>query len=115
MKYTIRKRENVTLYLASEPVTLDDKAFRNLEENPYTGNSEEEFLKYIANLDLYEGAPSDLGEKWASELEKLSFDVEMKEFGSSAEKYGDIWFESGKIDKEYTRYGGFNVIHSTKE
>ena len=59
MKYKIRKRENITMYEASEVVELDDKHFRKLEENPYTGDSEEEFLKYISNLNLYEGETPD--------------------------------------------------------
>ena len=52
MKYQIRKRENVTLYEASEVVELDDKHFRKLKVNPYTGDSEEEFLKYISSINF---------------------------------------------------------------
>ena len=50
MKYQIRKRENVTIYLASKVAELDDEDFRNLESDPYTGNTEREFLKYISNF-----------------------------------------------------------------
>ena len=115
MTYTIRKRENVTLYLASDAVELDDDDFKNLEENPYTGNSEEDFLKYISEFNLYDGPPWDLDSECALELEKLGFDVEMKEFDNSAQKCADVWFESGKVDEKYSRYGGFNSTHSTKD
>ena len=114
MKYTIRKRENVTLYLASEPVELEDEAFRNLEENPYTGNSEDEFVKYIENFHLHGETPAELDEENAVELQKLSFDAEMNEFDNSAQKGADTWLESGQVDKKYSRYGNFNAAFSTK-
>ena len=115
MKYTIRKRENITLYLASEPAELNDEHFRALEENPYTGNSEEEFLKYISEFNFYDDQPLDLDEESASELQKLGFDSEMIEFDNSAQKGSDSWFESGVVDKKYSRYGDFNASFSTND
>ena len=52
MTYKIRKRENLTVYLASQIIELDPNNFRNLEENPYTGDSQEEFLNYISNFNI---------------------------------------------------------------
>lgn len=115
MKYQIRKRENVTIYLASKVAELDDEDFRNLESDPYTGNTEKEFLKYISNLDLYEASRNGLDSDVESELEKILDSAEMEEFGSSAEKFGDIWFESGEADEKYHRYGGFNPNEDTKD
>jgi hypothetical protein len=114
MKYTIRKRENVTLYLASDPVELNTEAFRSLEENPYVGSSEEDFLKYIEDFHLHGETPAELDEESAIELQKLSFDAEMNEFDNSAQKFADTWLESGEIDKKYSKYGDFNASHSTK-
>lgn len=111
MKYTIRKRENVKLYLASQPAELNDEHFRNLEQNPYTGNSEEEFLKYISEFSLCDDPPSDLHEESALEIQKLGFEAEMLEFDSSAQKGADIWFESGVVDN--SKYGNFNRNYST--
>jgi hypothetical protein len=115
MKYQIRKRENVTVYLASEVATLDDEVFKNLEVNPYTGNSEEEFLKYISDLDMWD-LPFDLDTDQMTELEKLHPDyVEMTEFANSAEKGCNSWFESGEVNEQYRRYGNFNVNFSSNE
>jgi hypothetical protein len=115
MKYQIRKRENVTVYLASEVATLDDELFKNLEVNPYTGNSEEEFLKYISELDMWD-LPFDLDSDQMDELEKLHPDyIQMTEFANSAEKGEDSWFESGVVDEQYRRYGGFNTNFSSNE
>ena len=114
MKYQIRKRENVTLYEASEVVELDDKHFRKLKVNPYTGDSEEEFLKYISNLNLYEGeTPDGLKDSVVEDLLKLGENANMETFSSSAEKYANVWFESGEIGQ--SKYGGFTVNHSTHD
>jgi hypothetical protein len=115
MKYQIRKRENVTLYMASEVAELDDKKFKKLKDNPYTGNSEEEFLKYISNLDMWNISELDLDMYTISELEKLGPDGESKEFGNSAEKSANIWFESGEEDEAYSKYGGFNARFDSNE
>lgn len=114
MKYQIRKRENVTIYLASDIVELDDEAFRNLEKNPYTGNSEEEFLNYIAGLDTWDGMPEDLDWDQADQLSKIKGDeVDMKEFSNSAQKFEDSWFELGEANEEYVKAGGFKLKIST--
>jgi hypothetical protein len=114
MKYKIRKRENITMYEASEVVELDDKHFRKLEENPYTGDSEEEFLKYISDLRLYSGdTPEGLKDSVVEELLKLGENANMEAFGSSAEKFANVWFESGEIGQ--SKYGGFVINHSTHE
>lgn len=94
--------------MASEVAELDDKKFKKLKDNPYTGNSEEEFLKYIANLDLWNIPELDLDAETISELEKLGPDGKLGEFGNSAEDSANIWFESGEEDEKYQKYGGFN-------
>jgi hypothetical protein len=114
MKYQIRKRQNITIYLSSEVAELDEEYFRNLEENPYTGNSEKEFLDYIDSFDIYnEDSVPDYIEDFdvREELEKLGSCE--KEFGSSAEKGVESNLELGLVDESYRRYGGFNVLEST--
>lgn len=114
MKYKIRKRENITMYEASEVIELDDKSFRKLEENPYTGDSEEEFLKYISELRLYSGdTPDGIKDSVVEKLLKLGENAQMEAFGSSAEKCYNVWFESGEIGK--SRYGDFIINYSTHE
>jgi hypothetical protein len=115
MIHQIRKRENVTLYLASDVAELDDEIFKKLEDNPYTGNSEEEFLKYISDLDLWNISEYDLDEYTISELEKIGPDGELKEFANSAEKSANTWLELGEKDENYRRYGGFNARFESNE
>jgi len=116
MQYQIRKRENVTCYLASEIVELDDEAFRKLEDNPYTGSSPQEFLKYIAELDISSGTPYDLDDSQAEALQKIKGDeVTMAEFSNSAQKFEDSWLELGQKDEEYVKYGGFKTEVSSNE
>jgi hypothetical protein len=113
MKYKIRKRENVTLYLSSEVAELDDEYFRNLKENPYTGNSEEDFLSYIDSLYILgEDCVPRYIEDYSvyDELEKLG--VCDNEFASSAEKGRNMWLELGHEDDQYHKYGGF-VVEAT--
>jgi len=113
MKYHLRKRENVTSYLTSEVVELDEDAFRTLSVNPYTGKSPEEFLNYINEIDMCDGAPEGLSENQSEALQKLKGELlEMKEYGSSAEKFEDSWLELGKKDKQLTKTEGFQIEHS---
>jgi hypothetical protein len=114
MTYKIRKRENVTLYLASEVIELDPNDFRNLKENPYTGDSQEEFLSYINNLNLdFDDAPEELDYDVQDGLNKLGQNIKWTEFGSSAEKGSDTWYELGEDIKSYRRTGGFDIHCST--
>jgi len=113
MKYHLRKRENVLSYLASEVVELDEDAFRKLTINPYTGKAPEEFLNYINDIDLCDGAPEGLSKDQSEALEKLKGELlEMKEYGSSAEKFEDSWLELGQKDEQLRKTGWFQIEHS---
>jgi hypothetical protein len=110
MTYKIRKRENIEVYMTSEIVELDPNDFRDLEENPYTGDSQEEFLKYIDNLNLQYNEPSEeLDFEVQEELKKLGENLSWTEFGNSAEKGSDSWYELGEEDSTYRRTGEFNI------
>lgn len=113
MKYQIRKAEEMTVWLASEPIELDPKKFKKLSENPFTGNTEEDFVKYISSLDFYD-LPYDLDEKTLDLLNDLH-EAPMKEINNSAQKYANTWFEIGEKNEEYRRTGGFRIVSSTKE
>lgn len=116
MKYQLRKRENVTCYLASEVVELDEDAFRQLSENPYTGNSPQDFLKYIADMDISNGTPYELDMEQTEVLQNLRGDeVKMEEFSNSAQNCEDSWLELGQKDEEYVKYGGFKTDFSSNE
>ena len=116
MTYKIRKRENVTVYMTSEIVELDPNDFRELEENPYKGDSQEEFLKYIDSLNLqYNEPPEELDWDIQEELKKLGENLSWTEFGNSAEQGTDTWYELGEEDAAYRRTGGFNISCRTSE
>ena len=113
MKYHLRKRENVLSYLTSEVVELDEDAFRKLTINPYTGKTPEEFLNYINDIDMCDGAPEGLSEDQSEALQRLKGELlEMKEYGNSAEKFEDSWLELGQNDKQLSKTGGFQIEHS---
>ena len=116
MTYKIRKRENMEVYMTSEIVELDPNDFRNLEENPYTGDSQEEFLKYIDSLNLqYNDPPEELDWDIQEDLKKLGENLSWTEFGNSAEQGANTWLELGEEDAAYRRTGGFNISCRTSE
>ena len=110
MTYKIRKRENMEVYMTSEIVELDPNDFRELEENPYTGDSQEEFLNYISNLNLEFDNPSEeLAYEIQDKLSKLGQNIKWTEFGNSAMNGSDTWYELGQEDESYRRTGGFDI------
>ena len=114
MTYKIRKRENLTVYLASQVIELDPNDFRKLDGDPYTGDSQEEFLNYISSFNTDDNSLTDqLDESVKEELQKLGENIEWTEFGNSAQKGSDEWYELGEEDESYRRTGGFNISCST--
>lgn len=119
MSVTIRKAERITIWEATQAVALNPDNFKLLIENePYAGDSDSDFLAYIK--DLYE-------EDWyqvADELEELGFiedadnlsiifEGEMEEYSNSTTHGEESWLEAGEIDPSYTKTGGFNIEIST--
>lgn len=113
MKYEVRKVEKVAIFLASPVIKLDTKAFKELEDNPYTGNSEEAFAKYLASLALYD-LPWDLDDDTKEVLESLS-EAEMTQISSSAEHGENAWLEIGRTDPAYRKNGGFDTLATTQD
>jgi hypothetical protein len=116
MKYQIRKAEQYTVWQATEVANLDPEDFKNLEENPYTGDSEEEFLKYIAefiNTCRWDGFPSDLNSAATKELDKMVENVNWTEYHNSSFDGEESWYEIGEADESYRKSGGFNSRFDT--
>lgn len=107
MKYEIRKVENVTSYRATNVIKLDDEKFRKLEENPYNGKTEEEFMTYLTTLNFQE-PPDDLDDE-TSELLRDIAESNFEEYGNSCENGSDVYIQIGEIDEEYYKTGGFKV------
>ena len=111
----IRKCRRVTVFEATEVVDLNPEDFRNLENNPYKGKGDKDFLKYIKEIVMYGGIPHDLNIDAEFELEKLDQLADWEMYSSSLTKAEDSWFESGKENHEFPKNGGFETEHSTDE
>ena len=112
MKYQIRKVEEITVWQATEVAELDPKKFKKLENNPYTGETEEDFLKYIQefiNTCRYDGIPLDLDEKTSMELDKMIDNCTWTEYANSCDKGETSWYQIGEKNEEYRKSGGFKV------
>jgi len=107
MKYQVRKAEAVTIYQATKVIELDDKKFRKLDENPYTGKTQDEFMEYLASLN-FSDPPYDLDEE-TQDLMREMVEHGFKEYGNSAEKGSEVWLQIGVKDEEYRKSGGFKV------
>lgn len=111
---TVRKRRSVTIYEASDPVTFSHKeiqSLRELESEPFEGESAQDFVKYL--LDLY---PDDHYDSLDLPLyEKLMSLNEFNEYANSLEKGSNECVEYGEIDPAYHRFGGFNAKYSTED
>lgn len=107
----IRKAARVESLHVCKPVKLCPDDFRSHENNPYTGDSDEEFLEYIKNFDW-----SDIeGLDWDAEsaVQDLFDSPPMEEIWNSTEDGADEWFELGKTDESCVKAGGFDVELNT--
>jgi hypothetical protein len=109
--YQLRKCETYSVTRQTETINLDPEKFRNISI-PYEGDSEEDFVNYISELDFYE-ISSELDEETTSELDKFYDMVDWEEWYNSAWDGEENWIEIGESDPEYRRTGGFNARHST--
>jgi len=121
MPITIRKAERITIWESTSPVVLNQDSFKLLIENePYLGKTDQEFLSYISDLYYEDGTWIEV----ADELEELGFledadnlsiifEGEQHEYSSSVLKGEESWLESGEIDGSFSKTGGFNIKNST--
>lgn len=114
MKNTIqiRKCQSYTVTESTEVANLNPEEFRNLESDPFTGETEEEFLHYIKEFE-FRDAPDDLDLDQAEELGKLFQYAEWKAYYYSTEHEDNSWLEAGKANPEYRKSGGFESEYST--
>ena len=114
MEITVRKRRSVTIYEASQPTEFSEEeieTLRNLESEPFEGESKEDFVKYLQNFfpdDHYDSLDLALYDKL------VSLDV-FTEYANSLEKGENVCVEYGEVDAQYRRFGGFNAEYSTED
>jgi hypothetical protein len=109
MKYSIRKIEKVTSLHTSRVIDLDPKKFKKVKDNPYKGSTEKEFITYIAAMLRYSNIPEDLDEDTKELLMKLE-ESKMEAYYHSSEDREEVVYQIGKVNPEYRKSGGFEVI-----
>jgi|LauGreDrversion4_2_1035121.scaffolds.fasta_scaffold103402_4 hypothetical protein len=107
--YKIRKVEKFTILQHTETANLDPEKFRQFG---YEGNSEEEFLTFIEDLDI-DDVYDDLDEETRSELSGIKMDYSWFEYYNTAWDGENSWFEIGEENPNWTKTGGFEIRHST--
>lgn len=108
----IRKCERVTVYNTTEVANLNPDDFRNLSI-PFEGETDEEFLSYLEeNKWELEENYEEISEEVLNELNKL-WEPEWTEYSNSAWNGEDSWLESGEVNENWTKTGGFEILHST--
>jgi hypothetical protein len=108
--YQIRKVEKFTVLQHTTTANLDPEKFRQFG---YEGSSEEEFLKYIDDLDL-DDIYEDLDKETLNELAAIKEDFEWTEHYNSAWDGEESWLEIGEENPEWRKTGGFEIRHSTE-
>ena len=120
MKWDFRTRISSTITNITQLITLDSEDFRKVEP-PYEGETEAEFYEYISDILSNWEAEDFLSENkgnFSDELEDKIIDTFIEypteEMFDSRYKSDEIFIDGGKIDKEYTKYGGFNPQYTPK-
>ena len=113
MSYTLRKVERYTNWEATKPVTLNPEDFKTLSF-PFEGETEQEFAQYIHDMyyeDWYELADEleEQGKMEAADALAILFEGDMEVYSSTTDKEEVAWIDSGEVDPEYTKWGGFKV------
>jgi hypothetical protein len=105
--YKLRKLETYTVTRTTQIATLDPEKFRNISI-PYEGNSEEEFLNYIDQLDFWE-IEEELDSETKDELNKFYDYQEWEEIHNTAWDGANLWLELGEETDER-----FETSHTTE-
>lgn len=110
MKYQIRKVESITVHRATCVVELDDKKFRKLPDDPYTGETAEDFAKYLADVDFESLSfqMEDVDPKLAAKLMEIN-ESSWEEYASSLDHGSTVYLQIGEKDESYHKTGGFRV------
>ena len=120
MKLDFRTRTSFTITNVSKPVTLDSEDFRKVEP-PYEGETEAEFYEYISDIlsnweaeEFLEDNKEHFSEEFSNKLYDTFIEYPTNEMFDSRYKSDEIYIDGGRIDKEYTKYGGFNPQYTPK-
>jgi hypothetical protein len=105
--YKLRKLESYTVTRTTQTATLDPEKFRGISI-PYEGNSEEEFLNYIDQLDFLE-IEEELDSETKDELNKFHDYQEWEEIHNTAWDGANLWLELGEESD-----GRFEMSHTTE-
>jgi len=104
MKLNIRKCTKATAYYQSEIAQIDTDDFKNNEDYPFKGETEEEFMEYLRYFDF--DSTHGLSEESVEEIRKI-FEPNLQEYYNSSWDWEESWKESGEIDPTARKTGGF--------
>ena len=116
-KKYLRKRENYTVYDASEALEIDVDKLQKCDP-PYEGSSDEDLLTYLNencfSSDILFASDADWFERnekvYGEEIYSINMiGSELKNIGSSREKGEDSWFELGSNED----HSNFEVLAKT--
>lgn len=108
----IRKCQTWSSWECSEVANLDPEKFRNISV-PFTGETDDDFLQYIeSNRWELQDISDELDENTIKELQKL-WEPEWIEYANSTWKGEESWLESGKVNEEWVKTGGFEATNTT--
>jgi transposase-like protein len=110
--YKLRKCEKYTVIRQTEVANLDPEKFRDLSV-PFDGETEEDFLNYISELD-YEDISEELDEETDIELNKFYDAADWSETYNSSWDSEESWLDIGEPNESNSKSGGFDVRHTTK-
>lgn len=106
-KMHFRKIAKVTSFQTSEIIELNPEDFRNHENNPYEGNSNEEFYEYIKAFDHDD--TDGLSDETIEALAKIGYETVFTEYYNSTQDGEETYLEMGKADPAYRKAGGFDA------
>lgn len=100
----IRKVTKATVFYQSEIADLDMEDFRNHEDRPFQGSTEEDFLDYLREFDF--DNTYGLSEDTVEQLRKI-YEPELTEYYSTSSDFEDAYLEIGERDPAARKSGGF--------
>jgi hypothetical protein len=104
MPVQLRKITKATIFYQSEIATVDMDDFKNHEDKPFEGSTEEEFLEYLKSFDL--DNTEGLSDETIDELQKI-FDPVLTEYYNTASDFEESELEIGEEDPKCRKAGGF--------
>lgn len=120
MKLDFRARTTFSITNVTKPMTLNSEDFKNAEP-PFKGETEAEFYEYISEVlsnwegeDFIETNKEHFSEQMLDDMYDTFVEYPTIEMFDSRYKSDEVVLDGGKIDKEYTKYAGFNPQYTPK-